>query len=45
MEIIRDKLRSMVVAKDHIKPRTDEQGIVTIGIFDFLLNDIILEQI
>lgn len=28
-----------------IKPHTDEQGIITVGIFDFLLNENILEQI
>ena len=38
-------LSEYTVVKDDIKPRTDEQGIVTIGIFDFLLNETILEQI
>ncbi|MEG1848330.1 MAG: ATP-binding protein [Lachnospiraceae bacterium] len=42
---LKDFFKKIVVVKDDIKPRTDEQGIVTIGIFDFLLNENILEQI
>ena len=42
---LNDFFKRIVVVKDDIKPRTDEQGIVTIGIFDFLLNENILEQI
>lgn len=42
---LNDFFKKIVVVKDDIKPRTDEQGIVTIGIFDFLLNETILEQI
>lgn len=42
---LKDFFKRIVVVKDDIKPRTDEQGIVTIGIFDFLLNENILEQI
>ncbi len=37
--------KKIIVVKDDIKPNTDEQGIITVGIFDFLLNDNILEQI
>lgn len=42
---LNDFFKKIIVVKDDIKPRTDEQGIVTIGIFDFLLNESILEQI
>lgn len=42
---LNDFFKKIVIVKDDIKPRTDEQGIVTIGILDFLLNENILEQI
>lgn len=42
---LNDFFKKIIIVKDDIKPRTDEQGIVTIGIFDFLLNDNILERI
>lgn len=35
---INDSFKKIVVTKNHIKPRTDEQGIVTMSIYDFLLN-------
>lgn len=40
-----DFFKKIIIVKDDIKPRTDEQGIVTIGIFDFLLDENILEKI
>ena len=42
---LNDFFKKIIVVKDDIKPNTDEQGIITVGIFDFLLNDNILEQI
>lgn len=42
---LNDFFKRIIVVKDDIKPRTDEQGIVTIGILDFLLNETILEEI
>ncbi len=42
---LNDFFKRIIVVKDDIKPRTDELGIVTIGIFDFLLNENILETI
>lgn len=42
---LNDSFKKIIVVKDDIKPRTDEQGIITVGIFDFLLNVNILEQI
>jgi len=43
--MLNDSFKKIIVVKDDIKPRTDEQGIITVGIFDFLLNVNILEQI
>ena len=42
---LNDSFKKIIVVKDDIKPCTDEQGIITVGIFDFLLNVNILEQI
>lgn len=42
---LNDFFKKIIIVKDDIKPRTDEQGIITIGIFDFLLNENILEEI
>ena len=42
---LNDSFKKIIVVKDDIKPRTDEQGIITVGIFDFLLNVNILKQI
>lgn len=33
-----DSFKKIIVVKDNIKPKRNEQGIVTIGLFDFLLN-------
>ena len=34
---INDSFKKVVVVKDHIMPRRNEDGILTIGLFDFLL--------
>lgn len=35
---IGDSFKKIIVVKDHIMPRRNEEGILTIGLFDFLLN-------
>lgn len=35
---IDDSFKKIIIVKDHIKPKRNEDGIVTIGLFDFLLN-------
>lgn len=37
--LINDSFKKMVVVKDDIKPKRDEQGILTMGLLDFLLNE------
>lgn len=34
---INDSFKKIIVVKDHIMPRRNEEGILTIGLFDFLL--------
>jgi len=36
--LINDSFKKMIVVKDDIKPKRDEQGIITVGLLDFLLN-------
>ena len=36
---IRDSFKKIIIVKDIIKPQRDENGISTISIFDFLLNE------
>lgn len=36
---IRDFFKKIIVVKDDIKPKRDEYGIITMGIYDFLLNE------
>lgn len=36
---INDSFKKIIVVKDDIKPKRNEEGIVTIGLFDFLLNN------
>ena len=36
---IEDSFKKIVVTKDHIKLRRDDNGIVTISIYDFLLKE------
>ena len=40
---IQDSFKKIIVVKDNIKPRHDENGITTIGIYNFLLNQNSLE--
>lgn len=42
---IGDNFRKMIVVKDDIKKKTDDDGIVTIGLFDFLLDNQSVEKI
>ena len=35
---INDSFKKIIIVKDDIKPKRNEEGIVTIGLFDFLLN-------
>lgn len=43
LENINDSFKKIIIVKDKIKPHIDNNGIVTISIFDFLLNDNSLE--
>lgn len=36
---VNDSFKKIIVVKDDIKLKRDDNGIVTMGIFDFLLND------
>ena len=36
---IRDSFKKIIIVKDIIKPQRDENGISTISVFDFLLNE------
>ena len=36
---INDSFKKIIVVRDHIMPRRNEDGILTIGLFDFLLKD------
>ena len=36
---IRDSFKKIIVVKDHIMPRRNEEGILTVGLFDFLLKE------
>ena len=36
---VNDSFKKIIVVKDDVKPRRDDNGIMTIGIFNFLLND------
>ena len=35
---INDSFKKIIIVKDNIKPKRNTDGIVTIGLFDFLLN-------
>lgn len=39
---IDDSFKKIIIVKDHIQPKRNEQGIVTIGLIDFLLNPALL---
>ena len=36
---IHDSFKKNIVVKDHIMPRRNEEGILAIGLFDFLLDE------
>ena len=36
---INDSFKKIIVVKDHIMPRRNEEGILTIGLYDFLLKE------
>ena len=36
---IDDSFKKIIIVKDHIMPRRNEDGILTIGLFDFLLRE------
>ena len=36
---INDSFKKIIIVKDHIMPRRNEDGILTIGLFDFLLKE------
>ena len=40
---LKDSFKKIIIVKDIIKPRNDDEGILTINLFDFLLNDDSLE--
>ena len=40
---IHDSFKKVIIVKDHIMPRRNEEGILTIGLFDFLLKENSLE--
>lgn len=42
LERIDDSFKKIIVQKDYLKPKTDERGIVTVGLMNFLLDDGIL---
>jgi predicted AAA+ superfamily ATPase len=41
---INDSFKKIIIVKDHILPRRNEEGILTIGLFDFLLKENSLEM-
>jgi hypothetical protein len=43
LEKVKDSFKKIVIVKENIRPRTDESGIVTIGLLNFLLDENSLE--
>jgi hypothetical protein len=41
---VKDSFKKIVIVKDNIRPRIDENGIVTIGLINFLLDENSLES-
>lgn len=41
---VNDHFKKMIIVRDHMKPRRNEQGIVTMGILNFLLDENSLES-
>ena len=42
---IGDSFKKIIIVKDHIMPRRNEEGILTVGLFDFLLHEDSLEEL
>ena len=42
---ISDSFRKIIIVKDDIMPWTDNNGIMTVGLFDFLMNPDSLERV
>ena len=42
LENIDDSFKKIIVQKDYLKPKTDEDGIIRMGLMNFLLNDDVL---
>ena len=42
LENIDDSFKKIIVQKDYLKPKTDENGIIRIGLMNFLLDDDVL---
>lgn len=40
---IDDSFKKIIIVKDYIKPKRNDEGIVTIGLIDFLLNPNLLD--
>lgn len=40
---LKDSFKKIIVVKDTIKPKTDDSGILTLGLFDFLMHEDCLE--
>ena len=36
---INDSFKKIIIVKDHIMPRRNDEGVLTIGLFDFLLKE------
>ena len=36
---IKDSFKKIIIVKDHIMPRRNDKGVLTIGLFDFLLKE------
>jgi hypothetical protein len=43
LEKVKDSFKKIIIVKDNIRPRTDESGIVTMGLLNFLLDENSLE--
>ena len=41
---IKDSFKKIIIVKDYIMPRRNEEGILTVGLFDFLLKEDVLDM-
>jgi hypothetical protein len=39
LEKVKDSFKKIIIVKDNVRPRTDENGIVTMGLINFLLDE------